>query len=374
MSSTREARLRELHGELLRLKDTIQETGEDRLRRFEERYDGLRELLAKAGTKELPHKQAIRTAAKARAAEIHRDLEQGALGEQDVSRFDPVFAKLKYADVDGAKEALKELEPRARTLQRYDQKRETYRKLHRKERSSVRELEEELSDRIRLSHRLQDMGDPDEVANRLQKYESAVKRHNDQVASAVKQYLERDASEVVSLVLHADYLPLTNPPVPAERGAAKQLSDVEGFTVYELLTFDRLSTGKQQHLVDDPERMRTLLNGNLAWLRDLSDLHGTRFAKMRVEDPAMALERGREVRRILRRMECPLEPLEMVEEAARETDSEVMELVELSNETGAEPDELEEVLDREIKELERRIDEKETMLNDLTAPDSFSAF
>ncbi|NIS19023.1 MAG: hypothetical protein GWN18_11460, partial [Thermoplasmata archaeon] len=115
------------------------------------------------------------------------------------------------------------------------------------------------------------------------------------------------------------------------------------------------SDSKLEHVVDNPGRVRELLEENVVWLREVSRLPGGEFLKMRVEAPATALNRAATVKRLLPRVDGPIGELREVERVARAVDDSVLELRELSGRIGVAFDRLEAHLSGRAEELSRRV-------------------
>lgn len=364
-----------VHSELEHLRNEIRDAGEERLKRFGERVEEMRDLLSRAGTEELPHKGAIRTAAKSLASKIQEDFEQGLLGEDDVEMMDPVFAKLKYAEVDAAEEELQPAKRRAGVLKRYREKRGRYRDLHKQRRRELSRVEERLDETRSDLERLKSLGDVEELARELESLDAAVEQYDSARREALKRFLERDAPDVIRLALHADYFPETEPPRIGDREAARRLAEeAEGFTVYDLLEFERLSDGKKRHLVEEPERLETLLSGNLAWLRELSSLDEGGFLAVDPERPASVEEKAPVLRRFLRRIDGPVEELDAVVGEARSIDDAALKARRVSKRAGSDPAEAKAALRDEVGRLEKRAERLRNLLRGLTPPEDLQSF
>lgn len=367
--------LETVHSELEDLRREIRDAGEGRLERFDERVGEMRNLLSRAGTEALPHKGAIRAAAKSLASDIQGDYEEGLLGEEDVELFDPVFAKLKYGEVDAAKEALEPAKRRAGLLERYRERLERYRALHKRRRRELGRVEEQLDAARSDLERLESLGDADELTESLESLDDAAERYDAARREALKRLLERDAPEVIRLALHADYFPETEPPRVGDRESARRLAEeAEGFTVYDLLEFERLSDGKKRHLVDDPGRLERLLSGNLAWLRELSTLDESGFLAVDPERPAAADEKAPVLRRFLRRIDGTVEELDSLIREARRIDDSALEARKVARRTGAGPAEAKAALEDEVETLDDRAEGIRSLLRDLTPPEDLPSF
>lgn len=367
--------LETVHSELETLRSEIRDAGEERLERFGDRVKEMRDLLSRAGTDELPHKGAIRAASKSLASEIQEDFEDGRLGKEDVELFDPVFAKLKYAEVDAAKEALEPAKRRAGLLERYREKLERYRALHKRRRRELGRVEEQLDAARSDLERLEELGDAEELAGELEALDDAAERYDAARREALKQLLERDAPAVIRLALHADYFPETQPPRVGDREEARRLAEEgEGFTVYDLLEFERLSDGKKRHLVEDPERLERVLSGNLAWLRELSTLDESDFLAVDPERPAAVEETARVLRRFLRRIDGPVEDLDALIREARRIDDAALKARRVATRAGSDPAEAKAALEGEVERLEDRKERLRNLLRGLTPPDEFPSF
>ncbi|MBS1263362.1 MAG: hypothetical protein MAG715_00538 [Methanonatronarchaeales archaeon] len=353
---------------LEKLDEELREVGVGPIEKFSTRYSQLRKMVEDAGTKRLPHRAAVRQASKSLAADIHEDYEQGLLGDSEMELLDPVFAKLKYGDAEAAGEALDGARDRARLLARHGEALERYAKAYRglrgrveKLRSELEEVEEELS--IAREH----VGEAEE----LREYRDSVEVYNDAVAEALKDFVNRDCSEVLGLVLHARYFPETNPPNPRSPRSAEELASKEGYTVFDLLELEGYSEEKLRHVLDDGERVKSLVDSNVVWLREVSRLHETDFLRMSIEPPSTALHRARFVKRELERIGGPVEELRRVEAAARQTGSSTVRLNELATETGLDPAELEEKLEERAGDAQDELEEAERLLRGLRPPGDF---
>lgn len=362
--------IRELESELEELNSELDAAGKDRIRRFSERYEQLQDLISSIGGKELPHKQAVRNASKTIAAEIQADVESGDLGEKELELLDPVFAKLKYADKEGAQEALKSARPRTRLAERHDDALSRYRRAYRSEERKLEELGEKIREREATMERLRELLE-DDAEERLRRFQESVEAYNSSLTTRLEEFLERDCSEVLSLVLDASFFPETRPPKPRDPEAAEELTGLDDPTVFDLLEAEGYSEGKLRHVFDEPDRIRELLEGCKVWLREVSRLPETDFLKMEVEDPSMALHRADAVERFLRRIDGPIEELGSVRRAAQRADDEMLEARELSGSLGAEPGEAEEVLEEELEELRREKGRTEELLAELRNPEEF---
>ncbi|NIS19022.1 MAG: hypothetical protein GWN18_11455, partial [Thermoplasmata archaeon] len=111
---------------------------------------------------------------------------------------------LKYADLDGAEEALERASERAGLLDDYGEARELY---GREYRNLVRELDglrRDLDEVESNLHELMEIGEVDEAVEELSRFESAVETYNEAVSDDLRSFLERDFSELVDVLLHAD--------------------------------------------------------------------------------------------------------------------------------------------------------------------------
>lgn len=363
-------RLIELLSELQELDDEFKGVGPRRVDRFRDWYREIRSIIERFDDGELPTKSALRSAARRTASEIHSDVERGPLTDEDLELLDPVFSRLKYADTEGALDKLEGSSDRARLAERREAALERYEKAYRRERRRIEELRASLRGVEQAEAELEEVSDPGESAGRIRDFEGKVERYNERVSCSLEAFLKRSSSEVLSTVLHANFFPETRAPRPRDREAAERLSEVEGFTVYELLDLKGYSEEKFSHL-DVDEEVRRLIEENVVWLEELTGLPETGFLKLDLEDPAMAIERSRKVERYVRRMDGPVESLREVRERAKGVTSEDLKLHRIADSLDMEMEEVEDRLSEKSRQLEEELAEREGFLEGFSPPESF---